>query len=68
MDDAMTVREAAQALGVDGSVIRRRLRLGQMEGRLLSGLLWVIPSAEVARWRAMGPVKKGRPRKGESGR
>lgn len=58
--DTMTVQQAAAVLGVEGSVIRRRLGAGTMRGHKVSTRLWLIPKREVARWRALGPLPKGR--------
>ncbi len=56
----MTVQEAAAALGVEGSVIRRRLLAGTMKGIKVNNRLWMIPKREVEKWRRREPLKPGR--------
>ena len=62
----MTVSEAAEALGIDPSVVRRRIRLGEMQARRVGPRLYLIPTEEVARHKAMGRLKPG-PKPGKSG-
>jgi len=59
----MTVQEAAGVLGVEASVLRRRLIAGTMKGHKVSARLWLIPKREVERWRKRDPLPRGRPRK-----
>jgi excisionase family DNA binding protein len=58
--DVMTVQEAAAVLGIEGSVIRRRLIAGTMKGHKVNDRLWLIPKREVEKWRKMAPIPKGR--------
>lgn len=58
-EEKMTVPEAAAALGVDVSTIRRRLQRGDMRGEHIHRLLWLIPQDEVERWRQIGRQKPG---------
>ena len=55
----LTVAEAAEALGIDPSVVRRRIRLGEMQARRVGPRLYLIPADEVARPKAMGTLKPG---------
>ena len=59
MGGYMTVTQAAAALGVDGSVVRRRLLSGAMKGEHLHGRLWLIPEAEVERWKRLPKPRPG---------
>lgn len=59
----MTVQEASAALGVEGSVIRRRLLAGRMKGIKVNPRLWLIPKREVERWRQSEKPRIGRPRR-----
>jgi excisionase family DNA binding protein len=58
--DTMTVQEASAVLGVEGSVIRRRLIAGTMKGIKVNARLWLIPKREVEKWRRREPLKRGR--------
>ena len=63
----LTVTEAAEVLGVDPSVVRRRIRLGEMRARRVGPRLYLIPADEVARHKAMGKLKPGpKPRRPQS--
>jgi excisionase family DNA binding protein len=70
--DLLTVDEAAAALGVSAHAIRKRLLRGLMRGESIGSgrrRLWLIPRAEVERWRGVGQLKRGpkpRPRGPES--
>ena len=55
----MTVGQAAAALGVDSRTIRHRLTRGDMAGERVTNRLWMIPVAEVERWKAIGKMKPG---------
>jgi excisionase family DNA binding protein len=57
--DYMTVGQAAAALGVDARTVRHRLEKGQMSGEKITDRLWMIPLAEVERWRSCGKMKPG---------
>ncbi len=61
--DLLTVTEAAEQLGVSVSAIQVRLRSGTMRGIRPSPRIWLVPRAEVERWKAKGKLKPGRPRK-----
>ena len=55
----MTVTQAAEALGLSTAGIRRRIERGEMQATLVSPKLWLIPTEEVERWRAIGRRKPG---------
>jgi excisionase family DNA binding protein len=55
----MTVREAAQALGMSARAIRNRIERGEMKATLLGSHMWVIPREEIERWRPRGRLKPG---------
>jgi excisionase family DNA binding protein len=57
--DYMSVAGAAKALGVAGRTIRARIAAGQMHAEQVNPRLWMIPLAEVERWRAIGRLKRG---------
>ena len=57
--DALTVAQAAAALGLDAATVRRRLASGVMQGERVGERLWLIPRAEVARWLGKGKLKPG---------
>ncbi len=60
--DLLTVDEAATALGVSAHAIRKRLLRGLMRGESIGSgrrRLWLIPRAEVDRWRGVGQLKRG---------
>lgn len=68
----MTVKEAAEALGISIYAVQRRLQRGIMRGEK-PGHDWVIPTAEVEAWRGRGrlrpgPKPKDRPPKRPPGR
>ena len=61
----MTVREAAEALGMSMRGINERIERGDMRAERLGARVWAIPREEVERWRAIGRQKPGpKPRKG----
>ena len=60
MDEFMTVTQAADTLGLAVSTVRTRLERGQMQGLRLHPRLWLIPRAEVERWRQLGKQRPGR--------
>jgi excisionase family DNA binding protein len=60
MDEFMTVTQAADTLGLAVSTVRTRLERGQMQGLRLHPRLWLIPRAEVERWRPLGKQRPGR--------
>lgn len=58
----LTVDEAAAALGVSTHAVRKRLLRGLMRGESIGSgrrRLWLIPRAEVDRWRGVGQLKRG---------
>jgi excisionase family DNA binding protein len=57
--DYMTVADAAKALEVSGRAIRARIAAGQMHAEQVNPRLWMIPLAEVERWKAIGRLKRG---------
>ena len=63
--DLLTVAETAQELGLTVRGVQERLRRGLMRGERVSPRLWMIPRAEVERWRTLGRQKPGRKPKGE---
>ena len=63
MEEYYTVTQAAVELGIPRETVRKRLQRGLMQGEHLTARLWVIPRAEVDRWRDTGRLKRGRPRK-----
>jgi excisionase family DNA binding protein len=58
--DMLTVTEAAALLGIETSVLRRRLRLGIMDAVQVNPRLWLIPRDEVERWKGKGKLRPGR--------
>jgi 5-methylcytosine-specific restriction protein A len=59
-DPTLTVQEAAAVLGVEASVIRRRLIAGRMRGHKVNPRLWLISKREVNRWKERGMLPRGR--------
>jgi excisionase family DNA binding protein len=59
MDDYLTVTQAAAELGLAVSTLRTRLERGVMVGQRVHSRLWLIPRAEVERWRARGKLRPG---------
>ena len=57
----LTVQEVAAALGIEASVVRRRLIAGAMKGHKINSRLWLISRRELARWQRKGPPRIGRP-------
>ncbi len=55
----VTVREAAEQLGLTVFGIARRLQHGDMRGVKVNPRLWLIPVEEVERWRKLGRIKPG---------
>lgn len=58
----MTVAEAASELGMSIRGVLNRLERGTMRGERIHPRLWLIPQAEVARWKALGKQPPGRKR------
>lgn len=59
MEDLLTVQQAAAELGIEGSVVRRRLIAGALKGERVHSRLWLIPRTEVERAKAAGPLRRG---------
>lgn len=55
----MTVRQAADELGLTPAGIRRRIERGEMAATLISPRLYLVPREEVERWRELGRQKPG---------
>jgi excisionase family DNA binding protein len=66
MQEYMTVTAAATELGLTPDAVRRRLERGIMTGIRVHARLWVIPRAEVDRWRPQGRLRPGPKPKAES--
>jgi excisionase family DNA binding protein len=58
--DYLTALEAAAELGIPLRTLTYRLRQGLMRGEAVSPRLWLIPHAEVERWRGRGKLRPGR--------
>jgi excisionase family DNA binding protein len=58
--DYLTAAEAAAILGLPGRTVRYRLERGIMRGVAVNPRLWLVPRAEVERWRAVGTLRAGR--------
>jgi len=56
----LTVQEAAVELGITVRGVQERLRRGAMQGERVTPRLWLIPRAEVERWKALGRQRPGR--------
>jgi len=56
----LTVQEAAVELGITVRGVQERLRRGAMQGERVTPQLWLIPRAEVERWKALGRQRPGR--------
>ena len=63
--ELLTVTEAADELGLTVRGVQERLRRGLMRGERVSPRLWMVPRAEVERWKALGRQKPGRKPKGD---
>jgi excisionase family DNA binding protein len=57
--DYLTVTQAAAALGLSVRGLRFRIAHGQMAAEQVSPRLYLIPRAEVERWKALGRQKPG---------
>ena len=55
----VSVTQAAEQLGVDKRTIHRRLERGEMRGMRVHEKLWLVPQAEVERWKQRGKLKPG---------
>ena len=64
--DYLTASEAAAALELPLRTVQYRLRRGIMQGVPVNARLWLVPRAEVERWRGQGKLRPGRkPRSAE---
>lgn len=66
-NELYTVPQAAKELGLTRRGVLFRLTAGTMQGIKVSPKLWLIPAAEVDRWRELGKARQGRPRKDADG-
>ena len=64
--DYLTAAEAAALLGLPGRTVRYRLERGIMRGVAVNPRLWLVPRAEVERWREVGHLRKRRKPRSES--
>ena len=64
--DYLTASEAASMLGLPLRTVRYRLQRGIMRGVAVNPRLWLVPRAEVERWRGEGKLRPGpKPRSAE---
>jgi excisionase family DNA binding protein len=63
MDEYLTVMQAAAELDISPETVRKRLQRGIMQGEHVNARLWMIPRAEVDRWRGVKQLRRGRPPK-----
>jgi excisionase family DNA binding protein len=63
--DYLTAGQAAAALGLPLRTVRYRLQQGLMRGVLVSPRLWLVPRAEVERWRGHGKLQPGPKRRSQ---
>ena len=64
----MSVREAADVLGLSERTIRNRIETGAMQATRIGARTFAIPVAEVERWREIGRQKPGpKPRRQSGG-
>jgi excisionase family DNA binding protein len=59
MEGYMHVAEAARELGLTRRAVLARIERGDMKAERIHPKLWVIPVAEVDRWRELGRLKPG---------
>jgi excisionase family DNA binding protein len=55
--DLLTLQEVATELGLPVRTVQNRVRAGQMRGE--HPRLWMVPRAELERWRNQGKLKPG---------
>ncbi len=55
----MSVREAAQEIGISERALQRRIRTGIVRAQRVGARVWVIPLSEVDRLRGSGRLKPG---------
>src|SRR5215211_7984041 len=58
--DLLTVAETARELDLTIRGVQERLRRGRMQGERVSPRLWMVPRAEVDRWKQLGRQRPGR--------
>jgi excisionase family DNA binding protein len=61
--DYLTVAEAATELGVAPRTILQRIAVGTMQAERVHTRFWLIPRAEVERWKGLGKYQGARPRR-----
>jgi len=61
--DYYTPTQAAEAMGITGRALRKRIERGEVQATRLSAHVVLIPAAEVERLRDVGKFKPGRKRK-----
>ena len=59
----VTIAEAARELGVTPRTVQHRISTGEMAADKITPRFYMIPRAELDRWKAIGKRKGGRPRK-----
>ena len=59
----MSVTEAAQELGLTRRGVLLRIQKGQMAAERVGPKFYLVPRAEIERWKAIGKRKGGRPPK-----
>ena len=57
--DYLTASEVAAALDLPLRTVQYRLRRGLMRGVAVNRRLWLVPRAEVERWRGEGKLRPG---------
>lgn len=62
-DGYLTVREAAQRLGVDESRIKALIKVGKLKAERFGKRMWVIKEDDFAEFEATRNTKPGRPRR-----
>ncbi len=59
----VTVAEAATELGISTRAVLHRIAHGEIKARKLTPRMYVVPRAEIERWKPVGKRKGGRPPK-----
>ena len=62
----LTIAEAARELGVAPRTIQHRIATGEMAADKITTRFYMIPRAELERWRVIGKRKGGRPPKAKA--
>ena len=55
----LTLQEVATELGLPVRTVQNRVRTGHMRGERIHPRLWMVPRAELERWRSVGRLKPG---------